>query len=582
MPDGVISTSGVGHFGRREPGGGSALEAGSGLRLPVLPADPGATHVVRNQVPALVDWDVAADPALLEVLDREGAGWYVGDLHRLGRVAGGAQAQRWAVLAEEHPPVLHTHDRYGSRGDEVEFHPAWHELMRVAVGEGLAGALTWAESRPGAHVARAAGLHTWVQADAGHICPVTMTYAARAALRADPRLTAEIGPLLASRSYDPDPHPLPAKRGAVAGMSMTEKQGGSDLRAVGTTARPVQDGFVLRGHKWFTSAPTSDVFFTLARAPGGLSCFLLPRWLPDGTRNRLYYQRLKRKLGNHSNASAEVEYADAVGILVGEEGAGLRTILQMVALTRLDCMVGSAGLMRAALSQAAHHCRHRRAFGGVLVDKPVMRAVLADLVLDSEAATALSLRVAGAVDRAERGDQQERAFARIGTAVGKYWVCKRAVPFIAEALECLGGNGYVEDSGMPRLFRESPLNSIWEGSGNVNALDVLRVLACEPSARNALLEELRAPEGQPETYRAAVREVEQELADQDRLEAGARRSVERLAILLQASLLLRHAPEPIAHGFVAARIGNAGGLAYGALDNTVPATSILQRLPQLQ
>jgi putative acyl-CoA dehydrogenase len=549
------------------------------LRLPALPPDPGETHVVANQVPAIVDWDAADNAALLEAVDREGAGWYAEDLRRLGRAAGSAQSQHWAVQAEDNPPVLHTHDPYGYRVDEVVYHRAWHELMRVAVTEGLAGGLTWTHDRPGAHVARAAGIHTWVQAEAGHICPITMTYAAMAALRVDPRLTAEIGPLLSSRWYDPDPRPMAAKRGAIAGMSMTEKQGGSDLRTTTTTARPVQDGYVLRGHKWFTSAPMSDVLFTLAQAPGGLSCFLLPRVLPDGTRNRLRFQRLKRKLGNRSNASSEVEYADAVGILLGEEGRGLATILPMVGLTRLDCMVGSAGLMRAALTQAAYHSRHRRAFGSRLIDKPVMRAVLADLALDSEAATALSLRVAGAIDRAERGDEWERAFARIATGIGKYWVCKRAVPFIGEALECLGGNGYVEDSGMPRLFRESPLYSIWEGSGNINALDVLRVLGREPLALETVLEELHAGGRACPTYASAVSALEDDLDDPDQRESRARRIVERLALLLQASLLLRHAPEPVADGFVSARLGDGGGLAYGALDTAVAVGSILQRLP---
>ncbi len=549
------------------------------LRLPPLPTDPGATHRVENQVPPLVAWNVADDPALLAGLRREGAGWYAEDLQRLGLLAGSEQVQRWAVQAEEHVPVLRTHDRNGHRIDHVDHHPAWHALMRVAVGEGLAGALTWGPQRSGSHVARAAGLLAWVQGEAGHICPITMTYAAMAALRVDPQLTAQLAPLLTSRSYDPAPLPMTAKRGVIAGMSMTEKQGGSDLRMTTTTARPVEDGHVLRGHKWFTSAPMSDIFFTLAQAPGGLSCFLLPRLLPDGTQNRLRFQRLKHKLGNRSNASGEIEYADAVGVLLGEEGRGLHTILQMVALTRLDCMVGSAGLMRAALTQAAHHTRHRRAFGAPLADKPLMRAVLADLTLDSEAATALSLRVAGAVDRAEGGDERERAFARVATAIGKYWVCKRSVAFIGEALECLGGNGYVEDSGMPRLFRESPLYGIWEGSGNVNALDVLRVVAREPLALETISDELRAAGTESATYRAALRGLEGELADPGQAEGRARRVTERLALLLQASLLLRHVPGPVADGFLAARLGDGCGLAYGAIDGTVPVTGILQRLP---
>ncbi|HWH28603.1 MAG TPA: acyl-CoA dehydrogenase family protein, partial [Mycobacteriales bacterium] len=415
------------------------------------------THDVVNQAPPLVDHDVAADAALLEGLEREGAGWYLDDLHRIGRRAGSAEAQQWGEQANRFEPELRTHDRYGHRVDEVEFHPAWHRLLDVAVAEGLAGA-PWADDRPGAHVARAAGFYTWGQVEAGHGCPVSMTYAVVPALRANAELSAQYEPLLTSRVYDPGLRTPLGKRGLLAGMGMTEKQGGSDVRANTTVATDAGDGtWRLRGHKWFTSAPMCDVFLVLAQAPDGLSCFLVPRVLPDGARNPFRIQRLKDKLGNRSNASSEPEFDGTVAWLVGEEGRGVRTILEMVAMTRLDCVIGSSAGMRAAVVQAVHHARHRSAFGGLLADKPLMQNVLADLQLESEAATTLAMRLA--------------------VAVGKYWVCKRQPAHVAEALECLGGNGYVEESGMPLLFRESPLNSIWEGSGNVNALDVLRALS---------------------------------------------------------------------------------------------------------
>ncbi|MDX6267110.1 MAG: putative acyl-CoA dehydrogenase, partial [Frankiales bacterium] len=425
-----------------------------------------ATHDVTNQAPPLEGYDVAEDAALLAGLEREGAGWYADDLHGLGKRAGTAEAQAWGVQANVNEPVLVTHDRYGHRIDEVEFHPAWHQLMDVAVSEGLAA--PWSGT-PGAHVARAAGFYAWSQVEGGHGCPISMTSAVVPALRMQPDLAAVYEPLLQSRTYDPGLRDPTSKAGLLAGMGMTEKQGGSDVRANTTRAVPAADGtFRLTGHKWFTSAPMCDLFLVLAQAPGGLSCFLVPRVLPDGTRNVFRIQRLKDKLGNRSNASSEPEFDDTVAWLVGEEGRGDRTIIEMVSMTRLDSVIGSAALMRQALAQAIHHAKHRSAFGGVLVTKPAMQNVLADLALESEAATTLMLRLAGAVDR------DEAAFKRLAVAVGKYWVTKRCPVFAGEALECLGGNGYVEESGMPRLYREAPLNSVWEGSGNVNALDVLR------------------------------------------------------------------------------------------------------------
>ncbi|MEW2374986.1 isovaleryl-CoA dehydrogenase [Micromonospora sp. NPDC047812] len=534
------------------------------------------THEVLNQVPPLVGHDAADDPALLDALHREGAGWAAAELHELGRLGGDEQAIEHGRLANEHPPVLRTHDRHGNRVDEVEFHPAWHELMRTAVTHGLHAA-PWADDRPGAHVARAAKFYTW-RPDAGHGCPISMTYAAVPALRHAPELAARYEPLLTATSYDFGLRPPLAKRGLLAGMSMTEKQGGSDVRANTTTARPEPDGtYRLLGHKWFTSAPMCDVFLTLAQAPGGLTCFLVPRVLPDGTRNPMRLMRLKDKLGNRSNASAEVEYEHAVAWRVGDEGRGVRTIIDMVNLTRLDCVIGAAAGMRQGVITAAHHAAHRQAFGRYLVEAPLMRNVLADLAVESEAATVLMMRLAGATDRSARGDAGETAFKRLALAVGKYWVCKRWPAHAAEALECLGGNGYVEESGMPRLFRESPLNSIWEGSGNVAALDVLRALTREPQVMEAFRAEVTAAAGADARLDAAVRRVQADLSDHDDVELRARRVVERLALVLQGSLLVRHGHPAVADAFCASRLGGDHGQAYGTLPRGVDFAAIIAR-----
>lgn len=533
------------------------------------------THEVTNQVPPLV-WDASADPALLEGLQREGAGWATDDVRQLGLAAGSAEAQEWAELAERNHPELRTHDRAGHRIDEVTHHPAYHRLLQVAVAAGVAGA-AWADPRPGAHVARAAAFGVWSHTDAGHGCPLSMTYAAVPALRSEPGLAAVYEPLLTSRTYDEGLRTPTEKQGLLAGMGMTEKQGGSDVRTNTTTATPTaEDGvFTLRGHKWFTSAPMSDVFLVLAQAPEGLTCFLLPRVLPDGTRNPFRIQRLKDKLGNRANASSEPELDGTLAWRVGPEGRGVRTIIDMVTSTRLDCVLGSAALMRTALVRAGHHTTHRHAFGGPLRDKPLMRAVLTDLACESEAATTLALRLAGAADRAVRGDAEEQAFRRIATAVGKYWVTKRAPGFAAEALECLGGNGYVEESGMPRLYREAPLNSIWEGSGNVNALDVLRALEREPASVDALRAELALGAGQNRHLDDGVRRLDAELAAPD--EARARHLVELAGRCLQGSLLVRHAPPAVADAFCATRLGPDGGLAYGTLPRGVDTAAVLDR-----
>ncbi|HET6291533.1 MAG TPA: acyl-CoA dehydrogenase family protein [Amycolatopsis sp.] len=534
-----------------------------------------STHEVINQVPPPVDYDVAADPALLEGLERADAGWAVAEVHALGRLAGSEQAQEWGRLVNENEPVLRTHDRVGNRIDEVEFHPYWHELMDVAVSHGLHAA-PWRDSRPGAHAARAAKMYVWGQVDAGHTCPISMTYAAVPALRFNPELSARYEPLLAATEYDFGLREPSSKRGLIAGMSMTEKQGGSDVRANTTTARPLGDGgYVIVGHKWFTSAPMSDMFLTLAQAPGGLSCFLLPRVLPDGTRNGIRLQRLKDKLGNRSNASSEIEYDDAIGWLIGEEGRGVRTIIEMVNNTRLDCAVGSAAGMRYGAVRAVHHARHRRAFGANLVDQPLMGNVLADLVVESEAATTVGMRLASATDRPD--DEHEQAFRRLGLAVTKYWVCKRGPSHAVEALECLGGNGYVEESGMPRLYREAPLMSIWEGSGNVAALDTLRAMAKQPESVAAYFAEVERASGADTRLDDAVGRLRKELSDLSDIEYRARRLVESMALILQGSLVVRHGTPAVADAFCASRLGGDWGVAFGTLPSGVDTKAIIAR-----
>jgi len=535
-----------------------------------------STHEVLNQAPPLVGHSTAADPALREGVEREGAGWALPEIDELGRLAGTAEAQAWGRLAERVPPRLHTHDRYGHRVDEVEYVPEYHRLMETAVGHGLHGA-PWADDRPGAHVARAAKFMTW-SVDAGHGCPVSMTYAVVPALRANPDLAARLEPLLTNREYDPvlaDPF---TKRGLIAGMSMTEKQGGSDVRANTTVATPQHDGtHTLVGHKWFTSAPMSDLFLTLAQTENGLSCFAVPRVLPGGDRNAMRFMRLKDKLGNRSNASSEIEYDGAVGWLVGEEGRGVRTIVEMVNMTRLDCVIGSSAGMRTAVVQAAHHARHRSAFGELLVDQPAMRNVLADLQVESEAATTAMMRLAGANDRAIRGDESEAALRRIALAVTKYYVCKRAPIAVGEALECLGGNGYIEDFDLARVYREMPLLSIWEGSGNVAALDALRALAREPHTLDAFFAEAELARGVDTRYDDALDRLAKELTSFDDIQLRARRVVEQMALVFQGSQLLRHAPTAVADAFCASRLDRDWGGALGTLPPGLDLAPVIER-----
>src|SRR3954469_2777623 len=541
-----------------------------------------STHEVTNQVPPFVGGNFLTDDAALrESVERWAGAAAVADLAQLGALAGTADAQEHARLADTHRPVLHTHDARGHRVDEVEFHPSWHWLVRQAVGAGLpAGRWT---SGAGPRARRAAGFVLWSRVEAGHGCPVSMTYAAGSALRHDPALGARWLPALASRDYDFGIRPVTHKAGAIAGMGMTEKQGGSDVRSNTTRAVSSPGGplpgetYRLTGHKWFCSAPMSDVFLVLAQAPGGLTCFVVPRALDDGTRNSFALQRLKDKLGNRSNASSEVELDGTWGSRLGDEGKGVRTIIDMVGATRLDCILGSAATMRDAVSRAVHHARHRSAFGALLVDQPLMRNVLADLALEAEAATVLGLRLAHAVD------EGESELARLGVALGKFWVCKRAAPMVAEALECLGGNGYVEENGLARLYREAPLNSIWEGSGNVNALDVVRAVTRELACLEALTRELHQARGRSPELDAHVDSVLGQAGSLDPASAeasfGARSVVEGLALALQASLLVQHSPGPVADAFVASRVAGRQGRTFGSLHVELAgaASSIIER-----
>jgi len=535
------------------------------------------THAVTNQVPPLRDHNPATSPVLIEALIREGGEWGLDEVTELGAIAGGDTARRWGDLAERNRPVLHTHDRYGHRIDEIEYDPAYHELMRTAISHGLHAA-PWADDRPGAHIVRAAKMGVWTP-EPGHVCPISMTYAVVPALRHNPELAAIYEPLLASREYDPELTVPATKAGITAGMSMTEKQGGSDVRANTTEAVPEADGtYRLTGHKWFTSAAMSDVFLVLAQAPGGLSCFFLPRVLPDGSRNRMLLQRLKNKLGNHANASSEVEYDGAVAWLVGEEGRGVATIIEMVNLTRLDCTLGSATSMRQGLTHAIHHAQHRKAFGNYLLDAPLMRNVLADLAVEAEAATIVAMRMAGATDAAVRGDEREALLRRIGLAAAKYWVCKRATPHAAEAMECLGGNGYAEDSGMPRLYREAPLMGIWEGSGNVSALDTLRAMATRPECVEVLFDELGATAQSDARLDRHVESVRSSLKDAATLEYRARSVAEDLCLALQGSLLVRHGHPAVTEAFLATRMtGGDWGGAFGTLPAGLDLAPILER-----
>lgn len=542
-----------------------------------------STHTVFNQVPPLEDYSLyETDPALRAAVAREGAAAWQGDLAAHGAWLGRAQTLAAGDEANRHPPRLISYDRSGHRVDQIEFHPSWRLLMGGVVARGL-HSRAWAQPAPGAQAARAAAYLMQGQVEAGTLCPTTMTFAAVPLLQREPAGVVDFGgdwlPALHSREFDGADAPLAAKRGALIGMGLTEKQGGSDLRAISTRATPLGApgrgcAYQLVGHKWFYSVPQADAHLVLAQADEGPSCFFVPRWIPGGPRNAVRVRRLKDKLGNRSNASAEVEFEDAWGVMVGEPGRGLAVLLEMAATTRLDCVLGSAALLRQALVQAAHHARHRQAFGKPLAEQPLMRNVLADLALESEASMALALRLARAVD--ERADPGARALARVGTPAAKLWVCKRAVAAVAECLEAWGGNGYVEDGPMPRLYRETPVNSVWEGSGNVMALDVLRALQREPDGMPALARELDAAAGQYRDYDAALARWRASLADPAQAEVQARRIAAGLARLWQAALLIQHAPAAVADAFVGSRLVAGGGI-FGELPAGTDTRAILAR-----
>jgi len=544
------------------------------------PLPPFATHEVFNQPPPLLDYNLfQSDRALRDAVAREGAGWAEAELTRVGADYGRAETIEWGFLANQNPPKLHTFDRFGRRRDEVEFHPAYHELMALAVRHGLHAA-PWSEDRPGAHVARAAKVLMAVQIEAGVQCPITMTYGVVPALRRQPDLAGKVEAKLFSREYDKSFRPWWEKRGMTMGMGMTEKQGGSDLRTNTTRAEPVGAGgpggeYRIVGHKWFFSAPMCDAFLILANAPGGLSCFFLPRFLPDGSLNAIRLQRLKSKLGNHANASSEVEFHGAIAYLVGEEGRGVPNIIEMATYTRLDCALGTAGLMRGALVQAMHHANHRTAFQRRLVDQPLMSNVLADLAIEVEAAFALVLRLARAFDR--QGDEAEGLFRRVMTPAVKYWICKRGPIMGVEALEVLGGGGYVEEGVMPRLYRELPLNSIWEGSGNVMCLDVLRAMAREPRSIEMVAHELGAARGADRRLDRYIETLMGEFVDRSELESRSRRLVERLALAMQAALLVRHAPTATAEAFIASRLDRDWSGTFGTLPGGAKTREIVER-----
>jgi len=544
------------------------------------------THEVLNQPPALEDYNLfGSDHALMQATEVNGAGWARVQLAAYGKTLGSAETIEQGRLAHRNPPQLKLFDRFGHRRDEVEFHPAWHHIMGLIIGEGLHAA-PWSDPKPGAHVARAAAYIMHAQIEPGSQCPTTMTYGSVPALKRDPVLAATWLPKIYSRQYDGSNQPMPQKTGALIGMGMTEKQGGSDVRANTTRATPVGQNsgkgggpgqeYVITGHKWFFSCPQNDAHLVLAQAPGGLSCFFMPRWLPDGTPNAIRIQRLKDKVGNKSNASSEVEFVNAHGWLMGEEGRGVPTIIEMGTYTRLDCALGSAGLLRGAVAQALHHVYHRRAFQRHLIDQPLMTNVVADLALESEAATLLSLRLARAFDRAD-GSEQEAAFRRLCTPAVKYWVCKRAPNAVVEAMEVHGGNGYVDEGPLGMLYKEIPLNSIWEGSGNVMCLDVLRALQKHPDSIEAYFAELIPARGNDKALDAAINDLKAEFADTSEMEHRARHVVEKMMVTLQGALLVRHSIPAVADAFCASRLGGNWGRAFGTLPKGIDTRAIADR-----
>ncbi len=540
-----------------------------------------STHEVTNQAPPLVDYNLYdSDTVLAEAARREGAAWHEEGARKFGALCGSARVIELGHLANKHTPEFKSHDRYGHRVDEVEYHPAYHELLAIGI-EGGAHALAWNHKGPGGHVARTVNEFILGQVESGVCCPISMSFAVVPALRNQPDIAEEWVPRVTSTIYDPRFIPAAAKRGCIMGMAMTEKQGGSDVRANTTRAVALGIGgpgneYELTGHKWFCSAPMSDAFLTLAHTDVGLSCFLVPRFKPDGAKNRFYIQRLKNKLGNRSNASSEIEYLGTWAVMVGEEGRGVPTIIDMVSHTRLDCTIGAAGLMRQAVAQAIHHATHRAAFGKRLTRQPLMKNVLADLAVESEAATILMMRLARAYDE-DRIDPSNVAFTRIGTAIAKYWLCKRVVGVVHEALECHGGAGYVEESILPRLYREAPLNGIWEGSGNVMCLDVLRAMQREPETVPAFVAELESARGMDARVDAAIDRAKSELTAAADMESRARRVVGSLARAWQGALMLKHGHAASAEAYCASRVAGDRGDEYGTLPPGLAFDAIIER-----
>ena len=539
------------------------------------------THQVFNQPPPLEDFNTyTADRPLMDALKYGGGEWGEAQVAGLGALLGQAQWIERGFRANENKPVLRSHDRYGHRIDRVDFHPAYHELMALAIEHNI-HALPWSGPQPGAHAVRLAMNYLYNQNEAGTACPLTMTFACVPALQKTPALADTWLPKVFSREYDPDFAPIENKRGATIGMAMTEKQGGTDVRANTTTAIPETGdegpgaAYALVGHKWFCSAPMSDAFLTLAQTDQGLTCFLLPRWRPDGSLNAFHIQRLKDKMGNRSNASSEVEFRGAHARMLGDPGRGVPTIIEMVALTRYDCMIGSTSLMRQAVAQVTHHIAHRDVMGKRLIEQPLMQNVAADLCLEVEGALAMTMRLAMAMDRP--GDEREQQLVRLATAVGKYWICKRATQHIGEAQECLGGIGYVEESVMARLYREAPVNSIWEGSGNVQCLDVLRAVSRAPEVLEVFLEELHRARGRHSDYDRSLDAVVAAFEERDNLEYRARGLVEHMARQMQACQLLLMGDEQVADAFCSARLGVQRGLSFGNLPATVDCAALIER-----
>lgn len=550
------------------------------LHTPLADAIQAVTHEVENQPHPLENYNAyLSDVALQETIKREGGAQSHSDLAAFGQLTGSAEVVKWGFQANKVKPEFRSHDRHGRRVDEVEFHPAYHKLMETSIVNGL-HSIPWTDNRPGKNVYRAGMSYLMSQVEAGHACPITMTFAAIPTIRKQPSIAQVWEPLITSRVYDPRNVPIEQKQGVTIGMAMTEKQGGSDVRANSTRAFPIgQRGggelYELVGHKYFVSAPMCDGFLMLAQAEGGISCFLVPRWRPDGSKNPLQVQQLKNKMGNVSNASSETELRGAMGWLIGDEGRGIANILEMVALTRFDCMIGSSSGMRQAMVQILHHCRHRKAFGKLLTDQPLMQNVLADLALENEAAMALTLRMARALDNPD--DEHEQLVARIGTAIGKYWICKRTPGHAYEAMECIGGSAVMEDSIMPRLYREAPVNAIWEGSGNVQCLDMLRAMSRAPGSLEALFAEIDEAKGHNKTFDQFVIQTKQLFSDLSEVEYRARGLVEHLALALQASVLLRADNEQVAAGFCAARLQQGSHQMYGTLPRGIDCAAIIER-----